>query len=67
MCSNFGVWVFSEFYTKDLEGLLKCYVLAIPFFAADLAFKASFSTLAAGADFFLVEVPIDSIMISVSD
>jgi len=32
MCSNFGVWVFSEFYTKDLEGLLQCYVLAIPFF-----------------------------------
>jgi len=32
MCSNFGVWVFSEFYTKDLEGLLKCYILAIPFF-----------------------------------
>ena len=32
MCSNFGVWVFSEFYTKDMEGLLQCYVLAIPFF-----------------------------------
>ena len=32
MCSNFGVWLFSEFYTKDLEGLLQCYVLAIPFF-----------------------------------
>lgn len=32
MCSNFGVWVFSEYYTKDLEGLFQCYVLAIPFF-----------------------------------
>ena len=32
VCSNFGVWLFSEFYTKDLEGLLQCYVLAIPFF-----------------------------------
>ncbi len=32
MCSNFGVWLFSDFYTKDLEGLLQCYVLAIPFF-----------------------------------
>ena len=32
ICSNFGVWLFSEFYTKDLEGLLQCYVLAIPFF-----------------------------------
>ena len=32
ICSNFGVWLFSEFYTKDLDGLLQCYVLAIPFF-----------------------------------
>ena len=32
VCTNFGVWLFSEFYTKDLEGLLQCYVLAIPFF-----------------------------------
>ena len=32
LLSNFGVWLFSEFYTKDLEGLLQCYVLAIPFF-----------------------------------
>ena len=32
VCTNFGVWLFSEFYTKDLDGLLQCYVLAIPFF-----------------------------------
>ena len=36
VCSNFGVWLFSEFYTKDLEGLLQCYVLAIPFFTNTL-------------------------------
>ena len=29
---NFGVWLFSVFYTKDLDGLLQCYILAIPFF-----------------------------------
>ena len=32
VCSNFGVWLFSDFYTKDINGLLQCYVLAIPFF-----------------------------------
>ena len=36
VCSNFGVWLFSEFYTKDLEGLLQCYVLAIPFFTNNI-------------------------------
>tara|TARA_B100000575_G_C23084744_1_gene625118 strand:+ start:911 stop:1423 length:513 start_codon:yes stop_codon:yes gene_type:complete len=30
--TNFGVWLFSDFYTKDINGLFKCYVLAIPFF-----------------------------------
>ena len=32
VCSNFGVWLFSEFYSKDFDGLFQCYVLAIPFF-----------------------------------
>ena len=32
VCSNFGVWLFSDFYTKDINGLLQCYILAIPFF-----------------------------------
>tara|TARA_Y100001970_G_C14095221_1_gene782264 strand:+ start:655 stop:1197 length:543 start_codon:yes stop_codon:yes gene_type:complete len=30
--SNFGVWLVFEYYTKDLNGLLQCYVMAIPFF-----------------------------------
>ena len=36
LCSNFGVWLFAEFYTKDFDGLLQCYVLAIPFFTNTL-------------------------------
>ena len=32
VCTNFGVWMFSDFYTKDIYGLFQCYVLAIPFF-----------------------------------
>ena len=29
--TNFGVWITSELYDKNISGLLKCYVLAIPF------------------------------------
>ena len=29
VCSNFGVWLFSEFYTKDLEGLLELSLIHI--------------------------------------
>ncbi len=32
VCTNLGVWLFSEFYAKNFDGLLQCYVLAIPFF-----------------------------------
>jgi hypothetical protein len=30
--TNFGVWAFDAFYPKTLEGLIACYVAAIPFF-----------------------------------
>jgi hypothetical protein len=30
--TNFGVWVFGSLYPKTVEGLLVCYVAAIPFF-----------------------------------
>ncbi len=29
--TNFGVWAFGNMYTHDIDGLIKCYVLAIPF------------------------------------
>tara|TARA_B110001454_G_C12579400_1_gene375429 strand:- start:258 stop:785 length:528 start_codon:yes stop_codon:yes gene_type:complete len=32
LASNFGVWILSGMYEKNLNGLLTCYVLAIPFF-----------------------------------
>ena len=31
--SNFGVWMNSSFYTRDLNGLFECYLNAIPFYA----------------------------------
>lgn len=35
--TNFAVWAFSAWYTKDLAGLLYCFQLAIPFFRYTLA------------------------------
>ena len=32
LISNFGVWVLGSLYEKNLQGLIECYVLAIPFF-----------------------------------
>ena len=30
--SNFGFWVFGSLYSKNIAGLIECYVMAIPFF-----------------------------------
>ena len=35
--SNFGVFISSSIYSKDFNGLLICYIAAIPFFYATLA------------------------------
>ena len=32
LISNFGVWFLGEMYEKNLDGLVYCYFLAIPFF-----------------------------------
>ncbi|UZN07663.1 hypothetical protein M5D10_01365 [Leptospira santarosai] len=34
--SNFSVWVFSSLYPKTSEGLLTCYIAAIPYFGGTL-------------------------------
>ena len=30
--TNLAVWFFWDFYTKDINGLVQCYTLALPFF-----------------------------------
>ena len=30
--TNFGVWLSSTYYTKNIEGLIECFYMAIPFF-----------------------------------
>ena len=35
--TNFGVWLTSGYYPKNLDGLIACYTLALPFFGNTLA------------------------------
>ena len=41
--SNLGVWMFDALYEKNINGLVQCYVMAIPFFKNTLASTLVFS------------------------
>ena len=43
--TNFGVWLFSNFYEKSFFGLIECYTLAIPFFGNTLLGTLVLATL----------------------
>ena len=43
--TNFAVWSFSGLYSKNLEGLIACYLLAIPFFHNTLISTMLFSSI----------------------
>ena len=49
LITNFGVWISSTAYTKDIYGILECYFLALPFFvnsiASTLIFSLTFFTI----------------------
>ena len=34
--TNFGVWIQSSYYSKDVEGLIECFYVAIPFFKSTI-------------------------------
>lgn len=46
--TNFGMWLFSGFYPRTLDGLVACYVAAIPFFQNTIAGDLLFSALLFG-------------------
>jgi hypothetical protein len=48
LLTNFGVWAFGSLYPKTLEGLLACYVAAIPFFQNTLQGDLFFSVVLFG-------------------
>lgn len=43
--TNFGVWLLSDMYVKNLNGLFSCYFLALPFFTNTLISTLFFSYL----------------------
>ena len=43
--SNFGVWISGTFYEISTQGLLKCYVMAIPFFTNTLLSTMFFAVI----------------------
>jgi hypothetical protein len=47
--TNFGVWAMTTMYPKTIEGLMSCYVAAIPFFRNALAGDIVYVTLLFGS------------------
>tara|TARA_A200000113_G_scaffold185697_1_gene172616 strand:+ start:1691 stop:2206 length:516 start_codon:yes stop_codon:yes gene_type:complete len=45
LVTNFGVWLGSGFYSKTTEGLIACYIAALPFFGNTLVSTVAFSGL----------------------
>ena len=45
MISNFGVWATGSFYEANLQGLIYCYLMAIPFFTNTLFSTILFACL----------------------
>ncbi|MBI2987846.1 MAG: hypothetical protein HYY45_13865 [Deltaproteobacteria bacterium] len=46
--TNFGVWAFDGLYPRTLEGLVVCYIAAIPFFGYTLAGNLFYAALLFG-------------------
>jgi hypothetical protein len=55
--TNFAVWAFTNWYPKDFQGFIQCYLMAIPFFKNTLLGDLFYVTLFFGI-FQLVEVLI---------
>lgn len=49
LTTNFAVWLQSGMYTRDLNGFLQCYTMAIPFFGNQLMGDFFFSAVLFGA------------------
>ena len=45
LTTNFGVWLGSSIYSQDIQGLVQCYVLALPFYASSLSATLLFANL----------------------
>jgi len=46
--SNFGVWMFGNMYPHSFEGMMTCFIVALPFFKNTLASTLIYSTIMYG-------------------
>ena len=60
LVSNFGVWAVGNLYEKNLEGLINCYFLAIPFFKNTVISTLIFSYAAFSANHLYVNNKLKS-------
>lgn len=51
--TNFGFWISSPFYTKDFNGLITCYIAAIPFIKGTLIGDVVFTSVMFGSFYLL--------------
>ena len=56
--TNFGAWISSDMYEKNLNGLFSSYVMALPFFKNTLISTLIFSYIALFADSFYKKISI---------
>lgn len=47
--TNFGVWLMTPLYAKNLHGLVECYIMAVPFFRNTIAGDIVFTGVLFGA------------------
>ena len=63
--SNFGVWATGSFYESNLQGLISCYIMAIPFFTntllSTILFACLFEVLLKSKTIFLTKTSTTSI------
>ena len=46
--TNFGVWLTSGYYSKNIDGILTCYTLALPFFGNTMGGTICYSAIMFG-------------------
>lgn len=51
--TNFGVWLKSGMYEQNLNGLINCYIMAIPFFQNSLSGDLTYSSILFGSYYFV--------------
>jgi hypothetical protein len=49
LASNFAHWLFTDMYAKTADGLVRCYMAALPFFRYTLGSDLAFASVLFGA------------------